>query len=156
MWDDQNSYLNATEQGPNEPSAPELIANNTATYCALVRGIGPRNIYRLIASFGATPCENCLVVNEPQIGALDNGTGLSNGASMNNGEIQVEGYCPNGQAEQDGANWYCVSGNRRRMLQKSDYELICRRTYSGHPNAFAFQDGDSSLMSYRWRCYDRQ
>ncbi|PJF45154.1 MAG: hypothetical protein CUN55_00160, partial [Phototrophicales bacterium] len=81
---------------------------------------------------------------------LSGGRGLTNGASQNNGNFQVEGYCSyiGGQVREDGRNWYCGS----RQLTISDFDEICRRTYN-NSQAAAFLTGNSGYAAYNWRCY---
>lgn len=88
---------------------------------------------------------------------LNNGRGLSNGATMNSGEFQVEGYCAilnreYGAAE-DGTDWFCTfQGQRALTLRKDQFDDICRRTYNNQ-NAVAIQ-GTGARAAYQWRCYE--
>ncbi|MDW8300075.1 MAG: hypothetical protein RML95_12150 [Anaerolineae bacterium] len=80
---------------------------------------------------------------------LNNGSGLTNGARMSDGEFQVEGYCrPGERVRNTNTDWFC--GDRR--LQVADFDEICRRTYNNRA-AFAILDGSSAIPAYRWRCY---
>lgn len=89
--------------------------------------------------------------------ALDNGRGLSTGAVMTNGEFEVEGYCTILNAsygvDRDNDNWFCTqNGQRVRTLSPEDFNEICRRTYNRR-DAFAAQQGTSTIPVFRWRCY---
>lgn len=87
---------------------------------------------------------------------LNNGRGLTTGASMNRGEFQVEGYCSRQGyvTSRDDNNWYCLNSNGSRAftLQQRHFDEICRQTYN-IDFAFAVQDGASSIPAFRWRCY---
>jgi len=88
----------------------------------------------------------------PPAGAqlLQNGTGITNGAPMRDGNFQVEGYCNiiGGQVSENGVNWFCGS----RMLTPEDFDEICKLTYNVS-RAIAIKNGTGSKEAYRWRCY---
>lgn len=86
----------------------------------------------------------------PQAVLANGGVGLSNGARMNNGNFQVEGYCSRQGlgTRRDSNYWYCGS----KRLGQGDFNTICRLTYKNN-NAFARQDGSGSIPAFRWRCY---
>jgi hypothetical protein len=87
---------------------------------------------------------------------LTGGIGLSTGAELNPGEMQVEYYCHNMgyTITHDDDYWYCVndSGTIMRTLTQQDFDTICQETYS-RLDAFAAQDGDNPVPAYRWLCY---
>lgn len=88
---------------------------------------------------------------------LNGGRGLTTGQVMNNGEMEVEGYCtrlnPGYGVGQDGVNWYCTqNGQNVQTLTNPDFDEICRQTYS-NPNATAVQIESSAPVAYRWRCF---
>jgi serine/threonine protein kinase len=86
---------------------------------------------------------------------LTGGTGQSDGRRMAPGEFQVEYYCENRgySTSNDNNNWYCTQGGSRvDTLTQADFDQICRDTY-GRADAFALQDGISSIPAYRWQCY---
>lgn len=88
---------------------------------------------------------------------LNGGRGLTTNQTMNNGEMEVEGYCtglnPAYGVAQDGVNWYCTqNGQNVLTLTNSDFDEICRQTYS-NPGATAAQVESSVPVAYRWRCF---
>lgn len=88
---------------------------------------------------------------------LNGGRGLTTNQLMNNGEIEVEGYCtrvnPAYGVAQDGVNWYCTqNGQNVLTLTNPDFDEICRQTYN-NPSATAIQIESSVPMAYRWRCF---
>jgi len=87
---------------------------------------------------------------------LSGGRGLTTGATMNQGNFQVEGYCENQgyQAALDTAQWYCRNGNGSTafMLLQVDYDSICQQTYN-NSTAVGVRNGEGRRTAYRWRCY---
>lgn len=85
---------------------------------------------------------------------LSNGRGLTDGRIMNNGEMQIEGYCQSlGRGTSDnGTDWFCTGAGGNRKLELDDFNTICRRTYN-NPGAFALQGRQASRPSHNWRCY---
>ncbi|MEM9950503.1 MAG: hypothetical protein AAF846_02790 [Chloroflexota bacterium] len=91
----------------------------------------------------------------PQL--LNNGRGMSTGTIMNNGEVEVEGYCssinPTYGVAEDGNFWYCTSnGTRILTLGVAEFDDICIRTYN-NPAAYAEQIQNNDRPAYRWRCF---
>lgn len=91
----------------------------------------------------------------PQL--LNNGRGLTTGAIMNNGELQVEGYCSginsNYGIDVDQNFWYCTeNGNRILTLGVAEFDDVCIRTYN-NPAAYAEQIQNNDRPAYRWRCF---
>ena len=88
----------------------------------------------------------------PPAGAqlLQNGTGITNGAPMRDGNFQVEGYCDmiGGQISENGVDWFCGS----KMLTPEDFDEICKMTYNTE-EAIAIKNGTGSKEAYKWRCY---
>ncbi|MGJ3239172.1 MAG: hypothetical protein ACFE0Q_10745 [Anaerolineae bacterium] len=89
---------------------------------------------------------------------LNNGRGLTNSATMNNGEFQVEGYCtilnPRYGVAEDGNEWYCtLDGQRALTLRQVQFNDMCQRTYN-NPRAIAIQLDTGQAPAYRWRCYE--
>jgi hypothetical protein len=76
---------------------------------------------------------------------------------MENGEVQVEGYCHQlgYDVDEDGVYWYCLDYSTRARvltLNTQDFNKICQLTYHNY-TAFAVQDGYNSTPSHNWRCY---
>lgn len=91
----------------------------------------------------------------PQL--LNNGRGMSTGAIMNNGEVEVEGYCRaisvNYGVDVDENFWYCTeNGNRILTLGVAEFDDLCIRTYS-NPAAYSEQIQNNDRPAYRWRCF---
>ncbi len=87
---------------------------------------------------------------------LNNGIGLSTGARMNAGKIQVEGFCSamGYRATRGNGNWFCSGGNRRAFqLYPLDFDAICRATY-GVSYTFAARTGPERDREMTWRCYE--
>lgn len=89
---------------------------------------------------------------------LSGGRGLTTGATMNDGNFEVEGYCvllnPAYGVADDGTNWYCTfQGQNALILRQDNFNDICRRTYN-NINAVAIQTTGSSRPSYAWRCIE--
>lgn len=88
---------------------------------------------------------------------LQDGLGLSDGRTMNNGEFQLEWYCEDlgYLITNDGVNWYCTLRNGQTAFQllPADFDMVCQATYA-NPNAYAIQDGLSQVDAFRWRCYE--
>ena len=88
----------------------------------------------------------------PPAGAqlLQNGTGITNGAPMRDGNFQVEGYCDTigGQVSENGVDWFCGG----RILTPEDFDEICKMTYNTE-EAIAIKNGTGSREAYKWRCY---
>lgn len=89
---------------------------------------------------------------------LSGGRGLTDGAVMNDGNFQVEGYCrllnPTYGVIDDTVNWYCTfEGQNALLLRQDNFTDICRRTYN-NPNAVAFQTTGTARPSYAWRCIE--
>jgi hypothetical protein len=87
---------------------------------------------------------------------LNNGTGLSTGQTVRNGEMQVEYYCSRRGYGIDHNNndWFCVNNGRRVLtFQSSDFDAICQETYN-NSDAFALQNGSGEIPAFRWRCYE--
>ena len=87
---------------------------------------------------------------------LQNGTGLSTGSPMGNGNFEVEGYCSAINASygvaQDNNFWYCTSNGQRILtLGVAEFDDICFRTYRV-PGAFAQQESNP-VPAFGWRCY---
>jgi|GEM_PF-6761636 len=88
---------------------------------------------------------------------VQNGRGLSTGTVMNNGEVEVEGYCrtinPNYGVDVDQNFWYCTeNGNRILTLGVAEFDDICIRTYN-NPAAYSEQIQNNERPAYRWRCF---
>ncbi len=88
---------------------------------------------------------------------LTGGRGLTTGATMSNGEFQVEGYCtilnPSYGVDEDGERWYCTqNGERVLALGTAELDDICFRTY-GVAGAYAQQIPGNQPAAYRWRCF---
>jgi hypothetical protein len=80
------------------------------------------------------------------------GTGITNGAAMNDGNFQVEAYCTQkqlGTVTQDANNWYCGS----TTLTASNFDEICALTYPSVSPIFAIHNGSSNTAAFNWRCY---
>ena len=91
----------------------------------------------------------------PQL--LNNGRGMSTGAVMNGGEVEVEGYCrainPNYGVAVDENFWYCTeNGTRILTLGVAEFDDICIQTYS-NPAAYSEQIQNNDRPAYRWRCF---
>lgn len=91
----------------------------------------------------------------PQL--LMNGQGMSTGAIMNNGQVEVEGYCSainvSYGVEVDENFWYCTeNGNRILTLGVAEFDDLCIRTYS-NPAAYSEQIQNNDRPAYRWRCF---
>jgi hypothetical protein len=163
MWSDFNNYLNAViDSSEDSRSAPSLYHSTSPdrdAYNALVNGIRSRNVYEIRGSFATEPCNNCETLEAPRLILLDGGTGLSDGRPMNDGNFQVEGYCGTGamsnypNVDYDNDNWYCInSNNERYVLEKADFDQICRFTYN-NSMAFALPDANNPIDAFNWRCY---
>lgn len=90
----------------------------------------------------------------------DDGVGGTTGEEMNDGNFQVEYYCPRWGYDiritdmaSSPTGWECWNDSGTRALLISDMDRICQETYD-KPNAFAIQDGTGDHRAYRWRCYD--
>jgi hypothetical protein len=88
---------------------------------------------------------------------LTNGRGLTTGAQVNSGEVEVEGYCSILDSRYgvvvDGENWHCTQNNQQVVtLTNEHFDEICRLTYS-NTNAVAMQLAGSQPAAYRWRCF---
>jgi hypothetical protein len=82
---------------------------------------------------------------------LTQGTGITNGQAMNDGNFQVEGYCPRkglGNVSRTETDWSCGT----TKLQVSNYDEICQITYN-NANAFVIRTGTSSTQAFNWRCH---
>jgi hypothetical protein len=80
------------------------------------------------------------------------GTGITNGAAMNDGNFQVEAYCTQkqlGTVAQDANNWSCGS----TVLTASNFDEICALTYPSVSPIFAIHNGTSTTAAFNWRCY---
>ena len=91
----------------------------------------------------------------PQL--LFNGRGITTGAIMNNGEVEVEGYCrainPTYGVDVDENFWYCTeNGTRILTLGVAEFDDICIRTYN-NPAAYSEQIQNNDRPAYRWRCF---
>lgn len=89
---------------------------------------------------------------------LNNGRGLSTGAVMNNGEVEVEGYCSsinsNYGVDVDQNFWYCTeNGNRILTLGVAEFDDVCIRTYN-NAAAYSEQIQNNDRPAYRWRCFE--
>jgi hypothetical protein len=89
---------------------------------------------------------------------LNNGRGLSTGATMNNGNFEVEGYCgilnPAYGVHEDDVNWFCTfEGQSALQLRANHFDDICRRTYNNQ-NAFVVQISTNDNLANSWRCYE--
>lgn len=78
-----------------------------------------------------TPTPTITPRPRPVYGLLNGGVGLTNGATMNGGRIQVEGYCLRNwgvYGQTDGVNWYCVDGrgqiNTQQQQQKVQIDAV--------------------------------
>lgn len=95
-------------------------------------------------------------VPPPNSRMLTNGVGLTDGALMPPGDMQIEGYCARqGYAiGRDEANWYCLNAEGVRVVTLGipDFDAICQMTYS-NPNAFAIRMGTSPTPAFNWKCY---
>ncbi|MGB7339766.1 MAG: hypothetical protein WBC91_12805 [Phototrophicaceae bacterium] len=90
----------------------------------------------------------------PQL--LNNGRGMTTGSLMNNGEVEVEGYCSainqSYGVDVDQNFWYCTQNNNRILtLGIAEFDDICIRTYS-NPAAFAQQINNGDRPAFQWRC----
>lgn len=167
MWNDASNYLNAIVLGSSLPKLPALmnsVAPDQANYYSVVRGMDAGNQYTMRGSFGTQPCDpdrdDCGEVVVPEIRLAQGGTGMTNGARMNDGNFQVEGYCNQGYIAgysgitRDDYDWYCTSGNSRYRLTQNDFTTICQITYDD-PNAIAISDRGQSVPALNWRCFTR-
>ncbi len=106
---------------------------------------------------GPLPPNNRTIVPVNSI-LLQGGRGITNGAIMNDGNFQVEGYCTGkGTVRQDANTWYCGSA----ALWALQFDEICQKTYkntdgSDNLGAFAIQIPVSTTNptpAFNWRCY---
>lgn len=95
----------------------------------------------------------------PQSGPylLSNGRGLSTGNIMNEGNMEIEGYCtqlnPSFGVGRDNERWYCTLNSERVLtLGTQEMDDICIRTYR-NPAAYAQLIQGSEIPAFRWRCY---
>lgn len=167
MWNDLE-YINAIVLGLNLPKLPALsdsVNPNQATYYSVVRGMDSTNRYTMRGSFGTTPCNpevtDCGEVILPQLVLAQGGIGMTTGATMNDGNFQVEAYCEDGYIQgfsgvsNDNNNWFCTQGNQRYQLTQADFTAICQITYDDN-DAIAISDKGQSIPAFNWRCFIRQ
>jgi hypothetical protein len=97
----------------------------------------------------------------PVLVPLQNGVGLSNGRRLNDGGLQVEGYCNPQYVEgyaavsHDNEHWYCHrsrGSSDRVQLTQADFDRICQLTYS-NSNAIAMQVDGPSIPAFNWKCF---
>ncbi|MCQ3931332.1 MAG: hypothetical protein DPW16_12820 [Chloroflexi bacterium] len=87
---------------------------------------------------------------------LTGGIGLSTGAQLPPGDIQIEGYCTGlgYTADHTETDWFCKDAANNAVLPIGVNELdaICRATYN-RQTAFAMLQGSSPTTAFNWRCY---
>ncbi|MBX3085734.1 MAG: SUMF1/EgtB/PvdO family nonheme iron enzyme [Anaerolineae bacterium] len=147
---------------PDYQKTGEAIVAATDTRSTLNANTANALIPTLIVS-AATDYQQMIITDNPttptrwptstptaQWRLANGGVGLTNGARMDNGVFQVEGYCMRlglSIARND-SYWYCGA----KRLGQVDFTQICRLTYKNN-KAFARQDGSDSQPAFRWRCY---
>jgi hypothetical protein len=163
MWNAFN-YAAVVQAGGNDlpPMSQTLYHYNPQVqgYNAAVSTLESSGYYELEGAFISSACSPDCPAIEDEIGAivLNGGEGLSNGAVMNNGEMQIEGYCmdvldyPGVTLGDDLEDWYCegAEGNLRRLTNQ-DFNRICTLTYN-RQDAFAVPDRGNRERAYNWRC----
>jgi len=158
-----------------QPDFPALINSSSRgelDYFIALDGIDTSNEYTLTGSFTVEDeCgTQCGDVSLPTLDLLDDGFGLTNGAPMNNGEFQVEGYCTHptnpfqagSSVKRTETDWYCGtdSNPEAQQLGNVDFNTICRLTYPQAEIAVAVNDNirgiiNDTIIAFSWRCYGR-
>ncbi|MBZ0318099.1 MAG: serine/threonine protein kinase [Anaerolineae bacterium] len=87
---------------------------------------------------------------------LTGGIGLSTGAQLSPGDMQIEGYCTGlgYTADHTETEWFCkdTSNNAVLPIGVNELDAICRATYN-RQTAFALLQGSSPTIAFNWRCY---
>jgi len=108
-----------------------------------------------------TPTQAPSPTTPPVLVPMQNGVGLSTGRRMNDGGIQVQGYCNPEYFEgytavsHDSDYWYCHrsrGSSDKVQLTQENFDQICQLTYSD-PNAVAMQVDGPSIPAFNWKCF---
>lgn len=87
---------------------------------------------------------------------LTGGVGLSTGAQLPPGDMQIEGYCTGlgYTADHTETDWFCKDAANNPVVPIGVNELdgICRTTYN-RQTAFALRQGTGPTPAFNWRCY---
>jgi hypothetical protein len=172
-WDENNiqGYRDAVDTYTVNVAVPGLMAvqpTGEADYRLAVNNFNTTAAtYTLVGTYQTASCNpadrSCLGRQQQRSVVLTSGTGRSSGATVYNGNFEVEYFCqqlvPGSTVIHDDVNWYCELNNQRVQLTEQHFTQICRETYS-NPEAFAVRDLDlttpddsqDSIPAFNWRC----